>query len=143
MLTVFIGLILGTRRLRTEELPPAWATATRALQIVEPSGHPGCLFAGDSRKQEMRHCKGIKNLLAICPCNHRNDHLLPNQSLLESETESCELSVDFVSAVVVSSTRGFLSLAPCWVFFVFSFHCECFHQVGLLLCSASGSQEPS
>ena len=59
VLTVFIGLILGTRRLRTEELPPAWATATRALQIVEPSGHPGTptathLFAQCLRKQEMR-----------------------------------------------------------------------------------------
>ena len=33
VLTVFIGLILGT------EPPPAWAMATGAQQIVEPLGH--------------------------------------------------------------------------------------------------------
>ena len=29
VLTVFIGLILGTRRLRTEEPPPPWTIATK------------------------------------------------------------------------------------------------------------------
>ena len=67
----------------------------------------------------------------------------PNQSLLESETESCELSVKFVFAVLVSSTLGFLSLPLCWVFFTFSIHCGSFHQLELLLCSASASWEPS
>ena len=38
---------------------------------------------------------------------------------------------------------GFLSLPLCWVFLVFSFHCGSSHQVGLLLCSASASREPS
>ena len=42
--------------------------------------------------------------------------------LLESETEPCELSAEFVFAVPVSSTPGFLSLPLCWVFFMFSFH---------------------
>ena len=64
----------------------------------------------------------------------------PNQSLLESETESHELSVEFVFDVLVSSTVGFLSLPLCWVFLVFSFHCGSSHQVGLLLCSASASR---
>ena len=32
---------LVQRRLRTEEPPPSWVTATRVQRIVEPSGHTG------------------------------------------------------------------------------------------------------
>ena len=40
----------------------------------------------------MRDCKGIKILLAICPCNYRSeDFLIPTEGL-ESETEPHELS---------------------------------------------------
>ena len=63
--------------------------------------------------------------------------------LLESETEPRELSAEFVFAVPVSSTRGFLSLPLHWVFFGFSFHHGSFHRVGLLLCLPSTSQGPS
>ena len=41
VLTVFIGLILGTKKNKTEECPLTWATATNTQLIVEPSGHPG------------------------------------------------------------------------------------------------------
>ena len=42
--------------------------------------------------------------------------------LLEAETELHELSTEFVFAVLVSSTLGFLAFRLCWVFFAFSFH---------------------
>ena len=35
------------------------------------------LFAGGSRKEEMRDCQGIKILLAIYPSSHRGKDLLP------------------------------------------------------------------
>ena len=70
---------MAQRRLRTEEPPSTWATATKAQEIVEPSRHPGAptaarLFTGCSRKQGTRDCQGIKILLAIC---HRGKELLP------------------------------------------------------------------
>ena len=46
----------------------------------------------------------------------------------------------FVFAVLVSSTLGFLSLPLCWVFFVFCFHRRSFCWVGLLLCLVSSSR---
>ena len=57
--------------------------------------------------------------------------------LLESETEPHELDAKFVTAVLVSGMLGFLSLSLNWIFFAFSFHCESFRRVGLLLCLAS------
>ena len=74
--------MLGTKRLRAEESQPTWATATKTQQIVEPSGHPGTpttarLFAECLRKQEMRDCKGVKILLAVCPSSHMSKDLLP------------------------------------------------------------------
>ena len=70
---------LAQRRLRTEEPPHTWVTATKAQQIVEPLGHPVAptavhLFIGVSRKQD---CKGIKILLAICPSSHKSKDFQP------------------------------------------------------------------
>ena len=56
---------------------------------------------------------------------------------MESETEPPELSVEFVSALPVSSMLGFLSLPLHWISFVFSFHHMSLRQVGLLLCLVS------
>ena len=77
---------MAQRRLKTEEPLLAWATATRTPQIVEASGHPGAptaahLFAGGLRKQQMRDCKGIKILSAICPSSCRNEDFLPQPEL--------------------------------------------------------------
>ena len=91
MLTVFIGLILGTKKIKDRETPLAWVTTTGGQRIVEPSGPTGewplqspsvsptaaRLFVGGLRKQEMRDCKGIKVLLGMCPSNHRGEDLLP------------------------------------------------------------------
>ena len=88
--TIFIGLILGTKEIKDRGPSPAWAMATRAQQTVElwdTLGSSSCkgpsivptatrLFAGGSRKQEMRDCKAIKILLAICPSSHRAKDLL-------------------------------------------------------------------
>ena len=41
------------------------------------SGHCHLLFTGDLRKQEMRDCKGIKILLAICPSSHKVKAIIP------------------------------------------------------------------
>ena len=56
---VFIDLIFAQRRLRSEEPPPTWAAATKAQQIVEPSGHPGapsatCLHGGFEETRDER-----------------------------------------------------------------------------------------
>ena len=44
-LTVFIDLILGTKKIKDEEPPPACITTTGAQQLVEPLGHWGVAFA--------------------------------------------------------------------------------------------------
>ena len=45
--------------------------------------------------------------------------------------------------VLVSSTLGFLSLPLCWVLLAFSFHHGSVHQVWLLMCLASSLQGPT
>ena len=80
------------QRLRTEESPPAWVTATGALLGVLyillwdilrsslsrlPQLHTATrLFVGGSRKQEMRDCEGIKISLGIGPLSRRSEALL-------------------------------------------------------------------
>ena len=59
--------------------------------------------------------------------------------LLEPETEPCELSAEFVSAVPVFSMLGFLLLPLGWVSLAFSFHHVSFCQAGLLLRLISAS----
>ena len=66
-----------------------------------------CLFAGGLREQETRDCKGIKISLGM---SLQRGPLTLTRGLLESETEQCELSAEFVFVVPVSSTLGFLSL---------------------------------
>ena len=60
MLTVFIGLIFGTKKIKDRRTPTHLGNSTRALKIVETSGHPGvptaaCLFSGvqGNKKQEI------------------------------------------------------------------------------------------
>ena len=93
MLTVFIGLILGTKKSKDRRTPTGlgnsyWGSAGSAfgtyLPLQSPSVAPTAtrLFAmgregGGSRKQEMRDCKGIKILLGICLSSYRNEDLLP------------------------------------------------------------------
>ena len=50
------------------------------------------------------------------------------------------LSAQFLSAVLVSSALGFLSLLQLWIFFTYSFHHGSCHQTGLWLCLASTLQ---
>ena len=152
MLTVFIGLILGQRRLRTEEPPAAWVTATGAsrwwrlwdslrsrLSRAPSCPHHQSPVHGGSRKQGVRQgardCKGIKTLLGIRPSGHRSKEVFWN---LRLSCLSSLLSCFF--AVPVSSTLGILSLPLCWVLLTFSFHRRSFRQVGLLLCLASSLQ---
>ena len=95
VLTVFIDLILGTKKIKDRRTPPAWVPATGAQQIVEPLGH--------SEKQALpeslncTHCclplsrrglgvgQGSKNqeiavelrfLLGIRPSSHSSEYLL-------------------------------------------------------------------
>ena len=63
VLTVFIGLILGTKKIKDRRTPTRWATGTKAQQSLwDTLGHPLPLpqITRDLRKHEMRGCKGIK-----------------------------------------------------------------------------------
>ena len=118
---------LAQRRLRTAEPSPPWATATKAQQIVEPSGHTGkyacqsssvapLLFTGGLRKQETTDCKGIKILLAVCPSSHRGEDLLPYAEFL-----FCCPGFQHAGLLVTSTALGFLclqcpphELSPSW-----------------------------
>ena len=112
-----------------EEPPSAWPTATKAQQIVEPSGHPGAptathMLGGDSRKQEIRNCKGIKTLLVICTFGHSSKYFLPQPEVFWNLRLSC---VSFLSSLfllpqfpacwllVTSTVLGFLHIQfPLW-----------------------------
>ena len=136
-----------------EEPPLAWATATRAQQIVEPLGHSEeqplpeslnythcCLpILEGSRKQEMSDCKGIKILLAICPSNDRGEDLLSQPKVFWNLRLShvsfrqvcfCCPSFQHAGLPLTSPALGFLSvqLPP-----------REFCRVGFLLCLASVS----
>ena len=91
VLTVFFGLILGTKKIKDRRTPtrlgnsywgPAdsgafgthWGVAPTESSIALTAA---CLFAGGSRKQGTRDCTASKILLAICPSNHRNEDILP------------------------------------------------------------------
>ena len=141
MLTVFIGLILGKRRLRTEEPPPAWATASGAPQraplghteeqpLRSPSTAPTAtrLFTGSPRKQETRGCKGIKISLGMSLRPQERGPPTLTRGLLESETEPRELSAEFVFPC--PSWMGFLSLPLRWVFFAFRLHRGRYRELG-------------
>ena len=108
VLTVFIGLILGTEKSKDRRTPTGLAPpATGAQQIVplghtkeqppqspsiEPTAHPSVW--GGSRKQETRDCKGIKILFR---------HVLPaigaRTSYLNWRSQPRELSAEFVSSL--------------------------------------------
>ena len=144
VLTVFIDLILGTKKIKERRTPTClgnsyWGPADRrdfgTHCVVAPARaqlHPvplACSWGG-LRKQEMKDCKGINILLG---------YVLP----AIGERTFWNLRLSYVSfllslffAVPVSSMLGFLSLPLCWVFFVFSFHRVSFHWVGLLLAGA-------
>ena len=91
VLTVFIGLFLGTKKIKDRRTPTAWVTATGAQEITEPLGHTeekllpksqNCTYCcspvhGGLMKQETRDCKEMKILLGIGPSNHRSEDLLP------------------------------------------------------------------
>ena len=79
MLTVFIGLILGTKKIKDRRTPTCFGQQLLSSSCQSPSVAPTAtrLFTGSSRKQEMRDCKGIKILLAICPSSHRSEDFLP------------------------------------------------------------------
>ena len=81
VLTVFIAPILGTKNEDRRMLSRLGTADSRTFRIhcQSPSVAPTAtrLFAGSSRKQEMRDHKGIKILFAICPSSHRDEDLLP------------------------------------------------------------------
>ena len=90
---------------------------------MEASGHPGHahLFAGGWRKQEMRDCKAIKILLAICPSSHRSEDFL-------SQPELWNMRLSCVSFLL---TLFLLSWFAVW-------WASChFHCAGFSSCSAS------
>ena len=91
----------------------------------------------------MRDCKGIKILLAICPSSHRSEDFLPQwvvfwtlrRSHLSSLPRSLLLSrVQLPGLPVTSPVLGFLHV---------QLHRGSFCRIGLLLCLASASWEPS
>ena len=161
MLTVFIGLILGKRRLRTEEPPPAWATASGAPQraplghteeqpLRSPSTAPTAtrLFTGSPRKQETRGCKGIKISLGMSLRPQERGPPTSTRGLLESETEPRELSASSFFPVPAgwaschfpcagfslhsASTEGdILSWAPALLGLLAGLRRGCFSQVTL------------
>ena len=142
VITVFIGLILGTKNIKDRRTPTCFGSS---YSDTTDSGAFGThwtptathLLAGGLQKQEMRDCKGIKILLATCPSSHRGEDFYPNQG--SSGTELCDLFAKFIFTVLVSSMLGFLSLPLRWVFFTFSFHHGIIRWVGLLLCLGSTS----
>ena len=68
-LTVFIGLILGTKMIKDRRTPTHLGNSYGSSPCQSLSAAPTAthLFMGGSRKQETRDCKGIKILLSICP----------------------------------------------------------------------------
>ena len=70
---------------------------------------------GSSRKQEMRDYKRIKIVLAICPSSHRAEDFLPQLEVFWNLGLSHVSFLQFVFAVQVSNTLGFLSLPLRWV----------------------------
>ena len=78
MLTIFIGLILGTKKIKDRRNPTGlgnsyWGPADSAFGTYQRVTSPEssivptatCLFTGGSRKQEKRDCKPIKILLGM------------------------------------------------------------------------------
>ena len=89
MLTVFIGLILGTKK--SKDRSPTvlgnsyWGSADSAFGTYQRVASPESLNCthcrpsvhGGFEEKEKRDCKGIKILLGICPSSHRSEDLLP------------------------------------------------------------------
>ena len=85
---------MAQRRLRTEEPPPAWVTATRVQRIVDPSGHteeyplqsPSVVptathrgWGGGAGFEEIRkeRCKGIKIVKGLRDFKEIKAYVLP------------------------------------------------------------------
>ena len=131
VLTVFSGLILGTKKIKERSTPTPWHQ-----QIEEPSGHPGAptathLFPGDLMKQEMRDCKGIKTLSAICPSSHRVEDFLLQPEVFWNLRLSCMsflLSLFLLSWVLACwaschfHCAGFSSCLTSWASSVLGLH---------------------
>ena len=62
---------------------------------------------------------------------------------MESKTELQELSAKFFFSCPSFQHTGLFVTSTAGVFFMFSFHCGSFHQVGPLMCLASPSWGPS
>ena len=90
MLTIFIGLILGTEKSKDRRTPTGlgnsyWGSADSAFgtyQRVAPPESLNCTHChppihGGFKEKETRNCKGIEILLGTCPSSHRSKGLLP------------------------------------------------------------------
>ena len=158
VLTVFIGPILGTKEIRTEEPSPAQATA--ALQSAADSGALGTQRGGTPARDPQLHplllicsqgVRGNKRRAFVkelrfcwpCPSNHRGEGLLLNHRssgiwvwAAWTFCWACFCCLGFQHA-------GLLATSPALGFHLVQLHSLSFCQVGLLLCLASASQGSS
>ena len=88
--TVSTGLLLGTKEVKDRRTPTCLGNSYEGAAGsgvfgthwgVAPARVPHCTHlclpvTGGLRKQEIRHCKGIKILLFICPSSHRGEDFL-------------------------------------------------------------------
>ena len=91
VLTVFISLILGTKKIKDRRTPTGLGNSYKSTQDsgafrthwgVSCSESFNCTHyrspvCGGLRKQEMRNWKGIKIFLGICSSSHRTEDILP------------------------------------------------------------------
>ena len=85
---------------------------------VAPAGvpqlHPPLLACLQSlRKQEMRACKGIKILLAICPSSHRSEGFLPQPEVSWNRRMRCASFLPTLSLLSGSPARWASCHVPC------------------------------
>ena len=124
VLTVFIGLILGTKKIKDRRTPTHLGNSyevapARVLNCTHCHSPVHGGFEQTRNKRLQRHYDFVSHM--FFQLQGWGPPTL-TRGLLESETEPCELSAAFVFAVLVSNRLGFLSLPLCWVFFMFIFH---------------------
>ena len=154
---VFIGLILGTKKIKNRITlthlgnsywgiadSGAFSTHWVVARARDPQLHP-LLLTCSQGVQGNKKLEIVKELRFVSHMSFQRlgqGPLTLTGGLLESETELCELSAEFVFAVPVFSILGFSSLPLGWVSLAFSFHHVTFCHVtvvGLLLCLVSAS----
>ena len=122
VLTAFVGLILGTKNIKDRRTPTCFGSS---YSDTTDSGAFGThwtptathLLAGGLQKQEMRDCKGIKILSAICPSSHRGEDFLPQPGIFWNWTvwPFCQVyfycpGFQHAGLLVTSTELGFLHI---------------------------------